>query len=363
MQPQPESIITELELAVRSGSPEKRISTLRNVTDLFLNDSDHLNDEQIKVFDDVLCLLTNRIEKRALAELSQRLAPIDKAPVEVIRRLAHDDEISVAGPVLAESKRLTTADLSEIARTQSQAHLLAISGRDKLEEAVTDVLVERGNREVVHTLSANSGARFSEAGYGILVKKADGDDDLAEKLGLRLDIPIRLLRDLLSRATEAVRAKLMSLASPAVRDEILRVLATIKGAIAAEATEPNKFAAAEHFVRAMQNEGRLDGAAVLDFVNQGKFDEVTAALALLCSAPIKVIAELLTGLRNDAVLLPCKAVDLPWPTVEAILRNRHGNRALSDQVIDLARNDYTRLSVATAQKSLRFLQVRATVLK
>jgi hypothetical protein len=76
-----------------------------------------------------------------------------------------------------------------------------------------------------------------------------------------------------------------------------------------------------------------------------------------------VISELLTGLRNDAVLLPCKAVDLPWPTVEAILRNRHGNRALSDKVIDLARNDYTRLSVATAQKSLRFLQVRATVVK
>jgi uncharacterized protein (DUF2336 family) len=363
MQPQSESIIAELELAVRSGSPEKRISTLRNVTDLFLNDSDHLNDDQIKVFDDVLCLLTHRIEKRALAELSQRLAPVDKAPVEVIRRLAHDAEISVAGPVLAESKRLTTEDLSEIARTQSQAHLLAISGRDKLEEAVTDVLVERGNREVVHNLSANSGARFSEAGYGILVKKADGDDDLTEKLGLRLDIPIRLLRDLLSRATEAVRAKLMSLASPAVRDEILRALAAIKGAIVAEATEPNKFAAAEHFVRAMHNEGRLDGAAVLDFVNQGKFDEVTATLALLCAAPIKVISELLTGLRNDAVLLPCKAVDLPWPTVEAILRNRHGNRALSDKVIDLARNDYTRLSVATAQKSLRFLQVRATVVK
>jgi uncharacterized protein (DUF2336 family) len=363
MQPQSESIIAELEQAVRSGSPEKRISTLRDVTDLFLNDSDHLNDEQIKVFDDVLCLLADRIEKRALAELSQRLAPVDKAPIEVIRRLAHDAEISVAGPVLTESKSLTTKDLSEIARTQSQAHLLAISGRDELEEAVTDVLVERGNREVVHTLTTNSGARFSEAGYGALVKKADGDDDLAEKLGLRLDIPIRLLRDLLSRATEDVRAKLLSLASPEVRDEILRVLAAIKGAITAEASKPNNFTAAEHFVRAMHNEGRLDGDAILDFANRRKFDEVTAALALLCSAPIKMISELLTGIRNDAVLLPCKAADLPWPTVEAILRNRHGNRALSDQIIELARNDYTRLSVSTAQKSLRFLQVRATVAK
>jgi uncharacterized protein (DUF2336 family) len=212
MQSQPESIIDELELAVRSGSSETRINTLRQVTDLFLHDSDRLNDEQVKVFDQVICVLASRIESKALAELSERLAPIDNAPVEVIRRLARDNEIGVAGPVLSESKRLTTKDLSEIARTQGNAHLLAISGRHGLEETVTDVLVERGNREVVHKLAANSGARFSETGYGALVKKAEGDDALAEKVGQRIDIPTQLHHQLISRATEAVRSKLMSLA-------------------------------------------------------------------------------------------------------------------------------------------------------
>ncbi|MGO9632504.1 MAG: hypothetical protein ACLPX1_01250, partial [Steroidobacteraceae bacterium] len=88
MQFQPESIIADLELAVRSGSSDKRVSALRQVTDLFLHDSDRLNDEQIKVFDNVLCLLASRIESTALAELSERLAPVDNAPIEVIRRLA-----------------------------------------------------------------------------------------------------------------------------------------------------------------------------------------------------------------------------------------------------------------------------------
>src|ERR1700728_2099482 len=140
---QSESVIAELELAVRSGSSETRIKTLRQVTDLFLNESDRLNDDQVKVFDDVLCLLISRIESKALAELSGRLAPVDNAPIEAIRRLARDDEIIIAGPVLMESKRLTTEDLTQIARTQSQAHLMAISGRDGLEEATTAVLVER----------------------------------------------------------------------------------------------------------------------------------------------------------------------------------------------------------------------------
>jgi hypothetical protein len=110
----------------------------------------------------------------------------------------------------------------------------------------------------------------------------------------------------------------------------------------------------------MHNEGRLDDAAVLDFANDGNFKYLTAALALFCAAPLKTISELLMGLRNDAVLIPCRAADLKWPTMEAILRNRHGNQSISDGVIKLARNDYTRLSVATAQRTLRFLQVRAT---
>jgi uncharacterized protein (DUF2336 family) len=363
MQSQPESIIADLELAVRNGSSEKRVNALRQVTDLFLHDSDRLSDEQVKVFDRVLCLLASRIESKVLAELSERLAPIDNAPLEVIRRLARDAEISVAGPVLSESTRLTSKDLSEIARTERHEHLLAISGRERLEETVTDVLVERGNREVIHKLAANSGARFSETGYGALVQKAEGDDALAEKVGQRIDIPTHLHRQLIARATEAVRAKLLSLASPQVRDEISRALAKATDVVAAETEKPRELTLAEHIVRLMHSEGKLDDAAVLNFAECGKFDEVTAAVALLCSAPLTVISDLLMGARNDAVLLPCKAAGLEWPTVETILRNRHGHEAPSSTIMDIARSDFRKLSIATAQKTLRFMQVRTTVSK
>src|ERR1022692_3262973 len=132
---QPDSIIAELEDAVRSGSSQRRVDTLRQVTNLFLHDGARLSDDQVKVFDDVLCLLIARVETRARAELGQRLAPVDYAPFEVIQHLARDDEIAVAGSVLAKSSRLRTSDLVEIASTRSQDHLLAISGRTNLPEA------------------------------------------------------------------------------------------------------------------------------------------------------------------------------------------------------------------------------------
>src|SRR5258708_2905467 len=157
------SIIAELEDAVRGGSSAKRVETLRQVTDLFLLDGERLSDDQVKVFDDVLCLLIARVETRARAELSKRLAPIDYAPFDVIRHLAWDDEIAVAGDVLTHSSRLGTDALVEIASTKGQDHLLAISARDNLPEAVTDVIVDRGEAKVVRRLANNATARFSEA--------------------------------------------------------------------------------------------------------------------------------------------------------------------------------------------------------
>ena len=168
-----QSIIAELEEAVQSGSSQKRVDTLRQVTNLFLHDGARLSDDQVKVFDDVLCLLIARVESRARAELSARLAPIDYAPFEVIQYLARDNEIAVAGSVLTKSNRLRISDLVEIARTKGQDHLLAISGRSNLPEAVTDVIVDRGENRVIRKLANNAGARFSDAGYSSIVARAD----------------------------------------------------------------------------------------------------------------------------------------------------------------------------------------------
>ena len=70
------SLIAELEDAVKSGSADKRVATLRRVTSLFLDESNRLNEQQISVFDDVLVHLIKRIETKALVQLSSSLAPV-----------------------------------------------------------------------------------------------------------------------------------------------------------------------------------------------------------------------------------------------------------------------------------------------
>src|ERR1700761_4119133 len=259
------SLIDELEEAVRSGSSTKRIDTLRQVTDLFLHDAERLSEEQVRVFDDVLCHLVERVETRVKAELGARLAPLNRAPVGVIERLAWDDQIAVAQNVLANSNSLTTGTLVEIAKSKGQDHLLAISGRDNLPEDVTDVLVERGERKVIRKLADNSTARFSETGYNGMVARAEADDELTEILGLRPDMPLKFLRDLLQRATEAVRAKLMSIAPPELQAEIKRILAAVADSVKGEVSPTRDYSRAEAVVRRMKGMNELNSAAIARF--------------------------------------------------------------------------------------------------
>jgi len=351
------SLIGELEEAIKNGSSEKRVETLRRVTDLFLNDADRLNETQIDLFDDVLCHLIKRIETKALVELSGHLAPVDNSPIEVIRQLARNDQIAVAGPVLTKSARLTTGDLVEIAGTKSQQHLLAISGRSALEEAVTDVLIDRGDREVTHRLARNAGARFSETGFTTLVHNAESDESLAEKLGLRIDIPLRLLRDLLLKATDAVRARLLALAPSETKDEVQRVLAKISNEVTREATAVRDYTKAQQGILQMKKEGRLDEAALLEFADRRLYEQMVAAISMLSSASVDLIAALMKAARSSGLLVPCKAAGLKWPTVAAILRARFSHHNISEADLAQAKDDYLRLSQASAQRVLRFWQV------
>ena len=115
------SLIVDLEDAVQRGSPERRAETVRRITDLFLGSADRFTGEQVALFDDVMGRLIDRIETRALAELSRRLGPVANAPEQVLRRLARNDAIAVAGPVLAQSPRLRPSGMGKSARCSTRS--------------------------------------------------------------------------------------------------------------------------------------------------------------------------------------------------------------------------------------------------
>jgi uncharacterized protein (DUF2336 family) len=351
------SLIPELEDVIQYGSREKRIETLRRITNLFVDGAERFNEDHVQVFDDVLIRLIDEIESKARMELSNRLAPVGNAPVEVVRRLAQDDDIAVAAPVLKQSPRLAETDLVDIAKSKSQEHLLAISRRNKIATAITDVLVRRGDREVARNVADNPTARFSEESFSTLVKRAENDGVLAEKVGLRPDIPAHLFRDLLVQATEVVQRRLLASAKPETQAEIRRVLQKVSSEVGAKSA-PRDYREAQRIVFELHKAGKLDEAALVEFAKAGKYEETVASLAALCAVPIEVIDRLMGGDRPDPVLILAKARGFAWATARAVIMARPGGKGTSSQGLDTAYANFERLSPSTAQRVLRFWQVR-----
>jgi uncharacterized protein (DUF2336 family) len=260
--------------------------------------------------------------------------------------------------VLLRSQRLEETDLVDVARTKSQAHLLAISGRTGIGQAVTDVLVRRGDRDVVRTVATNIKAQFSESGFATLVKRAENDGLLAEKVGQRPDIPPHLFRVLLMQATEVVQQRLLAGARPETRAEINRVLAKVSDEVRAEAPKPRNFTAAQRAVLALHKSGKLNEAELLNFAKAGQYEEAVATLSALCGVPIDVIDRLMQGQRPDPVLILGKAVGLQWETVRAVIAVRPNSAATPARMLDSAQANFERLAPATAQRVVRFWQLR-----
>jgi uncharacterized protein (DUF2336 family) len=351
------SLIPELEHVVQHGTRQRRIETLQRVTALFLSGASNYNDAHVDLFDDVFGLLIDEIETKARAELSGRLAPVDNAPIKLLRTLANDDDIAVAGPVLKQAARLAEADLIGVARTKSQAHLKAITARKVLAETVTDELVRRGDGEVARRLVDNRGARISNKSFYRLVKRAEEDGILAEKVGLRPDIPLPMFRDLLTKATAVVQKRLLVSATPEVRAAVCDVLVKVSKEVGAR-VGPRDYRAAQRDVLSLHRASQLNETAVVSFCREGKFEHTVAALAALAKVPIEIVDRLISGERADSVLILCKALDLSWATVKAIIMARPDGSGTSSYALDTALENYGKLSPSTAHRVVRFWQVR-----
>lgn len=348
------NLLDELQNTLAHGTVARRVETLRRVTDLFLNNTVDYSDEQITVFDDVFNCLIRHIETSAKALLAKRLAPVAKAPPQIIHTLAFDDLIEVAAPVLSLSERLGDDALVENARSKSQAHLLAISTRRVLSGAVTDVLVERGNDEVVQSTVNNPGAEFSEQGFTRLVARAEDDDDIATCVGMQPSIPRHHYLKLIAKASASVRTRLAA-ANPhragdvsAVVSEVARRAQSAPAAISKETT------IAHGLVKSLYEDGRLDEHEVASFAEARKFDETNAAIACLADVSVAVAENMMIESQTEGVLILAKVGGLSWSTVKTIINMRKDLTGIDVADIDAAEQTYERLRPSTAQQVLRF---------
>ena len=353
---EPKSLLADLEDAVSKGTAESCLRALWHATDILIAGT--YSEEQIWAFGEIIGRLAEEIELAARIRLANKLAPSNNAPFEVINRLASDESIDVAGPVLRQSQRLDVSTLIASARTKGQQHLLAISKRKSIPEAVTDVLVVRGSKEVVTSVATNVGAQFSNSGFLHLLRRSEEDSILAECVGLRKDIPRHLFHQLISKATDEVKRRLQR-ERPEMENQIQSVVTDVAGVIHARFGPASKdYFTAKRTVGKLHQWGELTEDKVFEFAHSLKFNETAVALSLLCSLPIDVVERALIDKSRESILILARALNFSWTTTMALLFLGAPNYRITAGDLDRMKIDFFRLNVETSQRVLTVYRSR-----
>jgi uncharacterized protein (DUF2336 family) len=348
--------LRDLDEAVTRGSPESRARALWHTTDLMI--TGRFSEDEIWTFGEVITRLADEIEVAARAQLAQRLARFDRAPINIIHKLAFDDWIEVAGPVLRESTQLEPYALVANACTKGQNHLLAISKRESLEERVTDELVTRGNQEVVKSVAQNNGARFSDFGFLHLIKRAEGDSILAEQLGLRKDIPRHVFQQLIAKASSDVRKRLED-ERPDMAKHIQSSVTDVAGVLQSKFGPVSRsHFVAKRVVATQHRLGNLNENSISTYARSHRLDDVTIGLSLLCALPGDVIERALLDKNRETLLILAKALNFSWETMMALLFLGAKDHRITAQDLRDLEGEYGRLNIETSRSVLAFYQSR-----
>ncbi|WP_375158181.1 DUF2336 domain-containing protein [Bradyrhizobium sp. RDT46] len=355
------SLIPGLDDIVKRGDPRRRGEIARAISELFFQDSANLRPELIDLFDNLLIDLVPHAELASRADLAERFSHLSNAPPHLINQLARENEIMVAGPVLRRSPVLDDTALVEIARLKGQGHLLAMTERPTLSPAITDVLVERGDRDVVRRAAGNAGAAFTPGSYSEMIKRAARDGVLTLKIGQRDDLSGENLKELLGGTLDVIRRRLSTVVNPSRQAEIKRAMAAIEEA----ALPPGRrrdFSAAQRTVLSLHREGHLGESALLGFAKANKYEESIATLSAMSGVRLSVLDRLISGDRYDPILILGRVLNLGWPTVRALILLWYGpHRIPADADIEAARANFTRLMPTTAERVVNFWRNRQTI--
>jgi len=348
-----QNLISDLENAVATRSVETG-PILRRVTDIFLLNAGHYTADQLELYDGILQVLIAAVELSARAELARRIAPVDSVPANTIRTLALDDAIEVAEPVLAQSNALDDETLTHCITIKAQEHMLAIATRSKLSETVSDQLVTKGNKEVLRTLASNPGAVISDLGFAILVKKSTDDDWLSERVARRIDIPEHHLRDLISKASDIVRQRLVA-DIPELSEFIKEIFPESTSATGNETPGiPKDYRTAELVV----NSQPLTEAAVNEFAKAKKLEEIIVSISQLSNLSAVEIDRLFMGPWSSPVAVILKAIGFHLATVDAIYRSRLSSGYVNHSDLLQIKAEFIALRRPTAERIMRFYRAR-----
>jgi uncharacterized protein (DUF2336 family) len=350
-------LIADLERAVEA-SPGRTAHLLVSVANLLAATADRLSQDQLAFFDEILIRLADRVEVQSLAQLSEGLAKVPFGELKILQHLLRHEEAMVAAPILQNAAWLCDDDLVEIAACRGPAHGMAIARRNSVSEDIVDILLDQGDTGVWVQLAKNPGAKFSQEGYLKLARMAERNDELANLLVGRADAPVDALRELLTRLPRSVRARLLNIAAPELREAVTKVIESVEAGICAKEPERIDYSDAQAKIVELNKLGKLNDSTVNRFATWREYRNVIAALSQLATVPIETIEQMLHEGDSYGLAVACRASRLNWNTALAVISNRPDQQRPPENEIRQVAAAFESLNLSAAQQVIRYGSIK-----
>lgn len=355
-------MLTSLVDLARQTSSDKRRELMQEVSTLFVDGAEHHTDREIVRFGEVLSLLLDRVPVDDRATLSANVAGVARTPRALALKLAHD-EARVAAPVLEHSKSLTDDDLVAVAEHRGQGHMAAIAKRATLAPAVTDVLVKRGDGEVLTTVTRNLGARFSDDGFRQLGARAADNAELGDALSFRADIPPEIAQDIVATLDTAARQRLQLLLQ-ADSDVVDQLMSSARREMDHSRADARRNRVETKTMVTQVREGQATADQVLDtLIFKKRMLDLAFVLSELAGVPEAHVSNVLHKVNSLGIAVVCRTLDVADTVYGRLSRLRCERLRLNAAQAEAMNREYRELDKASAERTLRFHKVRTNVAK
>ncbi|WP_421759427.1 DUF2336 domain-containing protein [Devosia sp.] len=297
----------------------ERDQLFRNMAQLYSYVSDRCDDEQVAQYDEVLCQLAELVETEARAHVAKLLAPLERAPGNVVVKLANDS-IEVARPLLEFSNVLSDDDLIDIISNQSEDHRTAIAGRPTVPERVGDAIVEFGETTSVVRLVRNPKAEFGREAISKLVERAAKDAEIAADLRGREDIDWKGLNGQINLVGDQVMETITSLDPHIDPVTASKVSAVVYNRMRNRAGfSGHDWKVAYNQVKALADRKQLNEKALIRFARFGYGHHTAAALTIMLHVGPEVFVKWLAMQDYVAITVALRALGVMPDLFEAMI--------------------------------------------
>lgn len=356
--------LTETALPPKAPPIDVRRSLAKRLADVICIPESHLTPQERHMAGDILVEMLREADAELRESVAKRLTMLNEAPRTILMILARDD-IEVARHVLEKTKSLTDSDLIHIARKVSGAHRKVMSQRRKVSDAVSDVIVEFLEEDVVETLLANKGANFSETALQRILTMSRSHAPYVELLLKRVELRPSHGLTMFWWADGPCRKKILKRFS-VTRTVLQQSCADLYPKAAADGwSDPAVRKALQFIERRQRNRAAIERSPhagleeAIDMAEeQGLTRELTQEISYMAGVKPATGAQVMMDKGGEAVAVLCKATGLKreyviklWRALKRPTVNEDGS-----EHDDIARviSVYDEISTDKAQTVLRY---------